>query len=275
MQMAGHSAHPVVRTTPLALLWTAPALGLYGLFALLPLVVAVYLSCVRWNGLGQMVWAGAGNWQSLLTDGVALHAILPSLEMMVLTWVIETPLSLLLGVFMAGEQRYRSVLSVFYFVPLLFSTVALGITWVSLLDPNFGASVVGALSVSGLPPQRLELEVTESIFVRDANQARAALEQVMALGCGALRPLEGDAAELKRMYARPGGCGVGRALLRFLEEEARRLGYGALRLETRRVNARAVSFYERHGYARIPNYGRYAGLERAVCFEKRLDEGAA
>lgn len=96
-----------------------------------------------------------------------------------------------------------------------------------------------------------------------------------ALGCGALRPLEGDAAELKRMYARPGGCGVGRALLRFLEEEARRLGYGALRLETRRVNARAVSFYERHGYARIPNYGRYAGLERAVCFEKRLDEGAA
>lgn len=152
MQMVGHSARPVVRTTPLALLWTAPALGLYGLFALLPLVVAVYLSCVRWNGLGQMVWAGAGNWQSLLTDGVALHAILLSLEMMVLTWVIETPLSLLLGVFMAGEQRYRSVLSVFYFVPLLFSTVALGITWVSLLDPNFGVvdTLLRALGLGAL-----------------------------------------------------------------------------------------------------------------------------
>ncbi len=152
MQMVGHSARPVVRTTPLALLWTAPALGLYGLFALLPLVVAVYLSCVRWNGLGQMVWTGAGNWQSLLTDGVALHAILLSLEMMVLTWVIETPLSLLLGVFMAGEQRYRSVLSVFYFVPLLFSTVALGITWVSLLDPNFGVvdTLLRALGLGAL-----------------------------------------------------------------------------------------------------------------------------
>jgi EAL domain-containing protein (putative c-di-GMP-specific phosphodiesterase class I) len=62
--------------------------------------------------------------------------------------------------------------------------VAVNVSGEQLLDPNFAASVVGALSMSGLPPQRLDLEVTESIFVRDANQARAALEQMMALGCG-------------------------------------------------------------------------------------------
>ena len=54
------------------------------------------------------------------------------------SWILETPISLLLGVFLAGQQRYRAVLGVFYFVPLLFSTVAIGITWVSMLDPNFG-----------------------------------------------------------------------------------------------------------------------------------------
>jgi raffinose/stachyose/melibiose transport system permease protein len=70
-------------TTPLALLWTAPALALYGLFALLPLAVALYLSCVRWNGLGQMVWVGTGNWLTLLSDGVALHAIYPILYMFI------------------------------------------------------------------------------------------------------------------------------------------------------------------------------------------------
>jgi EAL domain-containing protein (putative c-di-GMP-specific phosphodiesterase class I) len=43
---------------------------------------------------------------------------------------------------------------------------------------------VGALAMSGLPAQRLEIEVTESIFVRDAATARAALERIMALGCG-------------------------------------------------------------------------------------------
>ena len=52
-----------------------------------------------------------------------------------------------------------------------------------LLEPDFGASVVRALSRSNLEPQRLELEVTESIFLRDADIARKALEQVMALGC--------------------------------------------------------------------------------------------
>nr|WP_247712117.1 EAL domain-containing protein [Qipengyuania qiaonensis] len=52
-----------------------------------------------------------------------------------------------------------------------------------LLEPDFAATVVRALSHSGLEPKRLEIEVTESIFMRDAGIARKALEQCMALGC--------------------------------------------------------------------------------------------
>ena len=62
--------------------------------------------------------------------------------------------------------------------------VAVNVSGEQLLDPNFLNSVVTALSVSGLAPQRLEIEVTESIFVRDATVARAALERILALGCG-------------------------------------------------------------------------------------------
>ncbi|CCE02967.1 GNAT family N-acetyltransferase [Bradyrhizobium sp. STM 3809] len=91
-----------------------------------------------------------------------------------------------------------------------------------------------------------------------------------AVGCGALRPLEADIAEVKRMYARRGSSGVGSAILAQLETVAASLGYAAIRLETRLVNARAVGFYERHFYRRIPNYGRYVGRPEAVCFEKAL-----
>ena len=91
-----------------------------------------------------------------------------------------------------------------------------------------------------------------------------------ALGCGALRPMDIDAAEIKRMFARPGTRGVGSAVLRFLEGEAAKRGYLALRLSTRHVNERAVAFYERHGYRRIPGYGRYAGSQVSACFEKVL-----
>ena len=91
-----------------------------------------------------------------------------------------------------------------------------------------------------------------------------------AIGCGAFRPLEASIAEVKRMYARPGTTGVGSAVLRFLEAEAARLDFAALWLETRLVNTRAVTFYERRGYARIANYGRYAGNPAAACFAKTV-----
>ena len=61
--------------------------------------------------------------------------------------------------------------------------VAVNVSGEQLLEQNFASTVVSALSFSGLPASRLEIEVTESIFVRDDNLARAALEQVMALGC--------------------------------------------------------------------------------------------
>lgn len=89
------------------------------------------------------------------------------------------------------------------------------------------------------------------------------------LGCAALRPLDGDVGELKRMFARPGTRGVGAALLAFVEREAGAMGYRALWLETRKVNLRAVAFYQRHGYAQVANYGKYVGREDAICLGKR------
>ncbi len=52
-----------------------------------------------------------------------------------------------------------------------------------LIEPDFAASVVRALAGSGLAAERVEIEVTESIFLKDANVARKALEAIMALGC--------------------------------------------------------------------------------------------
>lgn len=126
------------RASWMAVFWAMPALLFYVLFALVPMFIALYLSFTQWNGLSPEVWVGWKNWIALFSDSVTGHALILTFELMVLSWIIQTPLSLLLGVFMAGFQRYRSVLSVFYFIPLLFSTVAIGLTWESILDPNFG-----------------------------------------------------------------------------------------------------------------------------------------
>lgn len=135
-----------------AVLWTTPALVFYALFALVPMFIAVYLSFTQWNGLSSAVWVGWKNWIALFSDSITGHALILSFELMVLSWVIQTPISLLLGIFMAGRQRYRSVLGVFYFIPLLFSTVAIGLTWTSILDPNFGLlnTLLRTIGLSGL-----------------------------------------------------------------------------------------------------------------------------
>jgi ribosomal protein S18 acetylase RimI-like enzyme len=94
------------------------------------------------------------------------------------------------------------------------------------------------------------------------------------VGCGALRPLEVSGhpfvCEIKRMYARVTGHGVGSRILQHLEQQGRILGYRHAWLETRRVNTVAVDFYLRHGYMERENYGVYVGRPEAVCFEKRI-----
>lgn len=107
-----------------------------------------------------------------------------------------------------------------------------------------------------------------------AGQSAFALARLngQPVGCGAVRPLDGvaDTAEIKRMYALPGSAGVGAALLGWLEDQARCLGYQRLVLETRWANDRAIAFYRCHGYRVTDHYGPYIGRSESACFTKNL-----
>ena len=119
-------------------LMVVPALVLFGLFALLPMAIVVVLSFTRWDGLTTPAWAGTANWAHLFTDPETRHSIWLTVQVVVLSWLIQTPISLLLGVYLAGKQRYRALLAVIFFIPLLLSSVAIALAFRYLLDPNFG-----------------------------------------------------------------------------------------------------------------------------------------
>ena len=119
--------------------WMAlPALAMFIAFGVIPLVGVLLLSFTTWDGIGQIVPSGFTSWRAVLTDPGLPHALWVTFEVMALTWLVQTPMSLLLGVFLAGHQRYREILAVIYFVPLLLSSAAIAITYKALLDPNFG-----------------------------------------------------------------------------------------------------------------------------------------
>lgn len=128
-------AHGVGRPS---IVWALPATLYFTIFALLPLGVVVWLSFTSWEGIGSPSSVGLSNWRSLVADPVMRQSIWLMLLLTALGVVTQTPVSLLLGVWAAGRQRTRAVLTALYFIPLLMSSAAVAIVWRALLDPNFG-----------------------------------------------------------------------------------------------------------------------------------------
>ncbi len=116
----------------------APALVFFLVFAVVPLIGVVVLSFTRWDGLGEIKLDGLSSWATVLTDPVTGNALIVTAKIMFFSFIVQAPISLLLGVFTAGGQKYRAALAVLYFVPLLLSSAAVAIAFKALLDPNFG-----------------------------------------------------------------------------------------------------------------------------------------
>ena len=92
-----------------------------------------------------------------------------------------------------------------------------------------------------------------------------------SVGCGAVRLLDSETGELKRMYVDPTvrGRGLGRRLLAALEFEARGLGVRRLVLETGIRQCAALALYRAAGFQPVPLYGEYVrSPETSICLGK-------
>ena len=147
--------------------WMAlPALVFFIAFGVVPLLGVLGLSFTRWDGIGAIYPAGFDSWRSVLKDPGLLHALYVTFLVMILSWLVQTPASILIGVFLASHARYRGVLAVLFFIPLLLSSAAIAVAYKALLDPNFGLGAglqIGFLSQDWLGEDKLALGVV--IFI--------------------------------------------------------------------------------------------------------------
>ena len=91
-----------------------------------------------------------------------------------------------------------------------------------------------------------------------------------AVGCGGVKRLDAGHAEIKRVYVAPDarGAGVGRLLLKELEEAARERGYETVRLDTGDRQPAALALFRAAGYEAIDDYN--GNTFASHWLEKRL-----
>ena len=129
-----------------------------------------------------------------------------------------------------------------------------------------------------LDAELAEIDGDEHVFYAQLNKTDTikhvivAYEKDKPISCGAIRAHSSTMMEVKRMYTLPEyrGKGLATKVLNELEKWAFELSYQKCILETGWRQPDAIRLYEKNGYSRIPNYGKYAGIVNSVCFEKEI-----
>ncbi|MFC0399868.1 carbohydrate ABC transporter permease [Paraburkholderia rhizosphaerae] len=158
--------------TLVAAAFLAPAVLLLAVFLLYPLVSSMRLSLLDWNGLGTDArYVGFSNWVHLVHDGVFWLSLWNNAILAVISVVVELPIALALAVLLEKAGRGSRLLKVLYFLPLLMSSVAIGVLFKNIYDPNFGplnaalrATGLGALAQDWLGDPHLSLASTIAVI---------------------------------------------------------------------------------------------------------------
>ncbi len=121
------------------------------------------------------------------------------------------------------------------------------------LFEEYAASLNVSLCFQGFTA---ELAGLPGLYAPPRGRLLLMMEQKEAAGCVALRPVNDQVCEMKRLFVRPEfrDRGVGRKLAKKAIQEARTIGYSTMRLDTLPQMKAAIGLYEALGFTRCPAY---------------------
>ena len=130
-------------------LFLLPALALYLLFVLFPVVQAAFYSLFKWNGLQPLTdFIGLKNYATAVSSPTFITAVSNNLLIIVLSLALQIPFSLGLAVMLNRRFPGRAIFRLIFFLPYVLSEAITGIVFTLLLQP--GALVDSALLGAGL-----------------------------------------------------------------------------------------------------------------------------
>ena len=116
------------------LFFVAPALVLFGMFVVWPVVKAIQFSVYKWKGYGPLVdFVGLENYTRVLQNDVFTDAITHNLIVVVASILIQLPLGLAVALLLNRKMMGQGILRTIIFVPYVLAEVIAGVVWSRML----------------------------------------------------------------------------------------------------------------------------------------------
>ncbi|MFV2018848.1 carbohydrate ABC transporter permease [Micromonospora sp. LOL_023] len=121
-------------------LFLLPALALFGLLVITPILLAGYTSLFRWNGFGGLPtdFVGLDNFVRLLDDPIFLGDLRRGATLLVLSVTVQLPLALGLALLLNQKLRGRALYRLLFFAPYVLSEVITAVLFTMVFSPNRG-----------------------------------------------------------------------------------------------------------------------------------------
>jgi raffinose/stachyose/melibiose transport system permease protein len=130
-------------------LFVLPALLLYAVFVLLPILQAMQYSLYKWNGLTPLTnFVGLQNYVTALNSPTFITSISNNFLIVVLSLFIQIPFSLALAVMLNRRFPGRAIFRLLFFLPYVLSEAVTGIVFSLMLQPH--SVVDSSLTTVGL-----------------------------------------------------------------------------------------------------------------------------
>lgn len=132
------------------LLFLPPALILFTLFVVLPMVDAATFSFFDWNGYGPITdFVGLENYADVLTHRNFGTAVRNSLIVVAVSLLIQLPLAMWCAIALSERSISINVMRTLFFLPFMLAEVAAGLIWKFVYDGNYGLlpAIGGAIGV--------------------------------------------------------------------------------------------------------------------------------
>jgi len=131
--------------------FVTPALMVFLVFVVWPVIKAIQYSLFSWKGYGPLVdFVGLQNYLYVLKNEVFQDALVHNLIIVVLSIAIQLPLGLAIALLLNRKIRGQGLLRTIVFVPYVLSEVIAGVIWRQLLTANYGL-IDTVFSALGIP----------------------------------------------------------------------------------------------------------------------------